>query len=123
MLYTIWCRESNDARAHSTSSGLPTVLEKPRTRSRTLEYTYDALHESFVLNCPGDSRNESWRLSDRRSDRCSVTRANDGETRASRDAMVPVTGTMLVGCTKIGRPPSLARVNRSTGLKFRSTKL
>ena len=51
----IWWRESNDARAHSTSSGLPTVLVKPRTRSRTFEYTYDAFQVSFVLNCAGES--------------------------------------------------------------------
>ena len=84
------------------------------------EYTYDALHVSFVLNCAGDSRNESCRLSERRSETCSVTRANCEDTRASRDAMVPVAGKMLPGFTKIGRPASLASEKRCVGSKFRS---
>src|SRR6476469_2403247 len=123
MLYTIWWRESNEARPHSTSSGLPTVLVNPRTRSRTLEYTYDALHMRRALYCPGDRRNDSCRLSERRSERCSVTREKSGDTRPSRSAIDPVVGTMSFGCTNTGRSASLPNANRWTGLKFRSTKL
>src|SRR4029453_15358049 len=50
-LYTIWWRESYEARPHSTSSGLPTVLEKPRNRSRMFEYTYEAPHVERGVNC------------------------------------------------------------------------
>ena len=49
------------------------------------------------------------------------TRANDCDTRASRDAMLPVVGTMLVGSTNTGRPPSSASENAAIGAKFRST--
>ena len=35
-------------------------------------------------------------------------------------AIDPVDGTILVGATYTGRPPSLARANRIVGAKFRS---
>ncbi|MBV8967241.1 MAG: DNA polymerase III subunit delta' [Mycobacteriaceae bacterium] len=43
-------------------------------------------------------------------------------TRASRDAIAPVAGTMLPGCTNTGRAPSLASEKRGTPEKFRSTQ-
>jgi hypothetical protein len=107
------------------SSGLPTVLVKPRTRSRTLEYTYDAFHESFCVGDVriGDRPTRSCALCDRRSERISFTRANEGEFRASRDAIEPVVGTMLVGATNTGRPASSPSANLTVGLKLRSTWL
>jgi hypothetical protein len=51
----------------------------------------------------GEIPTRSWPLCDRRSDLISLTRENSGETRASRDAIEPVAGTMLVGCTNTGR--------------------
>src|SRR5690349_6169559 len=100
--------------------GLPTVLPKPRTRSRTLPYTYARLHEYVVLKLTGEKRRLTCRLSDCRSERISVTREKSGVTRASAEAITPVVGTMLVGCTYTGRSPSLPSANRCVGLKFRS---
>src|SRR5438094_107909 len=68
----------------------------------------------------GDSLRLSWLVCDWRSERISVTRANDGDTRASRLAIDPDVVTMLVGNTYTGRP-SPASVNRSIGVKLRST--
>ena len=99
------------------------VLPKPRTRSRTFVYTYDTLQLNVVLKLTGDRRRLTCRLSERRSERISVTREKRGETRESVSAIAPVAGTMLDGWTKTGRPPSVASVNRVSGLKLMSTGL
>src|ERR1051325_2102996 len=62
-------------------------------------------------------------LSERMSERCSLTRLNSDDTRASRDAIAPVVGTMLDVCTYTGRLPSSLSVNFGVEAKFRSTKL
>src|SRR6185312_12665882 len=103
MLYWIWCRESKADRDHSRSRGLPAVLPNPRTFSRTFEYTYERLHPKLLLGVAGDSPNLSCLLSDFKSERSSVTRENSWLTRASREAIAPLAGTMLVVCTKTGR--------------------
>jgi hypothetical protein len=46
---------------------------------------------------------------------------NSGETRASRDAMAPVVGTMLASCAYTGRSASSGSVNRCVGWKLRSS--
>ena len=74
-------------------------VPKPRTRSFTFVYTYDSDHEYAELNVSGEIEARNWRLSERRSDLLSVTRLKSWETRASREAMNPVRGSMLVGCT------------------------
>src|SRR5687767_16035234 len=61
-------------------------------------YVYAALQPNLLgPRCIGDSRTLIWAVRDSRSERSSDTRANDCDTRASRDAITPVAGTMLVG--------------------------
>ena len=62
-------------------------------------YTYAKLHEYVVLKLTGDMRKLTCRLSDWRSDRSSLTCEYNVETRASRDAIAPVDGTILDACT------------------------
>jgi hypothetical protein len=68
----------------------------------------------------GERRTLICDVRDWRSDRISVTRAKSCDTRASRDAMLPVVGTMLDVSTYTGRLSS-GIVNRVDGLKLRST--
>src|SRR5688572_10215310 len=104
------------------SSGLPEVLLKPETCSRTCVNVYEPLHEKATgPRLIGESRTLTCPVCDLRSDRTSETRANDCEMRASRAAMAPVAGTMLVVWTKTGRF-SCASEKRWTLSKLRSTE-
>ena len=68
---------------------------------------YAALQPNFVgPRVIGDRRRLSCAVRDCRSERISVTRENDCDTRASRDAMLPVVGTMLSSRTNTGALPS-----------------
>ncbi len=69
-----WCVGDPPPRLHVKSYGLPTVLWKPFTRSRTCCSVYDAFQLNFELNVIGLTLSESCPLRDRPSDRCSVTR-------------------------------------------------
>src|ERR1051325_6115208 len=96
--YMIWWRESIMLRPHTRSSGLPAgqlKLPKPLYISRTSESTYARFQLIDELNEKGERRTLSWRLSDWRSDVISVTRENNCDLRASRDAMAPVVVAML----------------------------
>jgi hypothetical protein len=91
---------------------LAAVLLKPDTCSRVYVYVYDALQVNRTgPRGIGDRPTMSCAVRDWRSERISETREKSCDTRASRDAMLPVIGSMLLCCTYIGRPSS-ARVNR-----------
>src|SRR5262245_18957051 len=98
---------------HSRSRGFPTVLENPCTRRRFQARVYARFQLKFELNRIGDTRTVSCFASDRRFEWINVTREKLWETRASREAIAPEVGTMLVGCTNTGRPPSSSSVNRT----------
>src|SRR5690349_1820897 len=106
--------------AQTRSSGLPTVLEKPCTMRRFHARVYAKFQLKFDWNRVGETRTTTCFESERRSEWISVTREKFCVTRASRDAIDPVVGTMLVGSTYTGRSPSPAKLNRTFGAKLRS---
>src|SRR5262245_12595716 len=102
------------------SSGFPAVLLKPDTCWRMCEYVYARLQPKLVgPRGIGDTRTVACAVRDSRSERRSDTRAKSVDTRAARDAIVPVVAAMSLVRTNTGLPSS-ASAKRSVGSKFRS---